>query len=339
MEILQSYSLRAHNTFGIDAQADWFIPFTSAEDLKLLARDEYFQECRCLPIGEGSNLLFLANFHGIVLQSRILTQERIAETDSTVDYLVGSGVRWDDFVASTCQQGLWGAENLSLIPGQVGASAIQNIGAYGAEASELIQAVHTVHRRTGEVRVFAPEECRYGYRHSFFKEDEGADYIVTHVHYRLSKIAQPRLGYADLAERVVALTDEPTPEAIREAVIAIRRSKLPDPAELGNAGSFFMNPVIGAEAFATLQTKYPTAPHYLLPDGRVKVPAGWLIDQAGLKGHRLGHAGVYERQALVLVNADGEATGTDIARLAEYVQQTVLERFGIQIEPEVRYIS
>lgn len=339
MEILQSYSLREHNTFGIDAQADWFIPFTSVEDLKLLARDEYFQECRFLPIGEGSNLLFLANFHGIVLQSRIQTCERVAETDATVDYLVGSGVRWDDFVAFTCQQGLWGAENLSLIPGQVGASAIQNIGAYGAEASELIQEVHTVHRRTGEIRIFTPDECGYGYRHSYFKEPEGADYIVTHVRYRLSKLPQPRLDYADLRARLAEQTAEPTPEAIRSVVIAIRRAKLPDPAELGNAGSFFMNPVVEASTFASLQAEYPTAPHYLLPDGRVKVPAGWLIDQAGLKGHRLGHAGVYERQALVLVNADGEATGTDIARLAELVQQTVLERFGIQIEPEVRYIS
>lgn len=338
MEILQNYSLRAHNTFGIDAQADWFIPFTSVEDLELLARDEYFQECRCLPIGEGSNLLFLANFHGIVLRSAITSWELLEETEDTVDYLVGSGVLWDDFVARTCAEGLWGAENLSLIPGQVGASAIQNIGAYGAEASELIQAVHTVHRRTGARRIFAPEECHYGYRHSFFKEAEGADFIVTHVHYRLHKQPRPRLDYADLRARVAAVTSTPTPEDIRQVVIAIRREKLPDPAQLGNAGSFFMNPVIEAEAFARLQATYPQVPHYPQTDGRVKIPAGWLIDQAGLKGYRLGHAGVYERQALVLVNADGEATGTDIARLAEYIQQQVKERFGIQIEPEVRYI-
>lgn len=338
MEILQNYSLRAHNTFGIDAQADWFVPFTSVEDLELLARDEYFQECRCLPIGEGSNLLFLANFHGIVLRSAITSWEFLEETEGTVDYLVGSGVKWDDFVARTCAEGLWGAENLSLIPGQVGASAIQNIGAYGAEASELIQSVHTVHRRTGQRRIFSPEECHYGYRHSFFKEAEGADFIVTHVHYRLSKEPQPRLDYADLRARVEAVTATPTPEAIRQVVIAIRREKLPDPAQLGNAGSFFMNPVIEAEAFARLQATYPQLPHYPQPNGRVKVPAGWLIDQAGLKGYRLGHAGVYERQALVLVNADGEATGTDIARLAEYIQQQVKERFGIHLEPEVRYI-
>ena len=339
MEILQNYSLRAHNTFGIDAQADWFIPFTSVEDLKLLARDEYFQECRCLPIGEGSNLLFLANFHGIILHSRILTEERLAETDTTVDYLVGSGVKWDDFVARSCQQGLWGAENLSLIPGQVGASAIQNIGAYGAEVADLIQAVHTVHRRTGEVRIFSLGECQYGYRYSFFKSPEGADYIVTHVHYRLSKEPKPLLDYADLRARVAEHTSDPSPEDIRQTVISIRRSKLPDPAEVGNAGSFFMNPVIEASSFQALLEKYPNAPHYLQPDGRVKVPAGWLIDQAGLKGYRLGHAGVYERQALVLINADGETTGTDIARLAEFVQREVRDRFGINIEPEVRYIS
>ena len=166
MEILQSYSLREHNTFGIDAQADWFIPFASIEDLQLLSRDEYFQECRCITIGEGSNLLFLTNFHGIVLHSVIQSIERCAETADTVDLLVGSGVKWDDFVAQMAEAELYGVENLSLIPGEVGAAAVQNIGAYGAEICEVIREVHTVHRRTGEVRHFAVEECNYSYRHS-----------------------------------------------------------------------------------------------------------------------------------------------------------------------------
>ena len=316
MEILQSYSLREHNTFGIDAQADWFIPFASIEDLQLLSRDEYFQECRCITIGEGSNLLFLTNFHGIVLHSVIQSIERLAETADTVDLLVGSGVKWDDFVAQMAEAELYGVENLSLIPGEVGAAAVQNIGAYGAEICEVIREVHTVHRRTGEVRHFAVEECNYSYRHSFFKEPEAADYIVTHVLLRLSKHPHLKLDYADLRQRVEARTATPTARDVRDEVIRIRQEKLPDPKVLGNE-----------------------APHYDLPDGQVKVPAGWLIDRCGLKGYRLGHATVYERQALVLVNADGEATGQDIARLAEYVQEQVAERFGLQITPEVRYIS
>ena len=339
MEILQSYSLREHNTFGIDAQADWFIPFASIEDLQLLSRDEYFQECRCITIGEGSNLLFLTNFHGIVLHSVIQSIERLAETADTVDLLVGSGVKWDDFVAQMAEAELYGVENLSLIPGEVGAAAVQNIGAYGTEICEVIREVHTVHRRTGEVRHFAVEECNYSYRHSFFKEPEAADYIVTHVLLRLSKHPHLKLDYADLRQRVEARTATPTARDVRDEVIRIRQEKLPDPKVLGNAGSFFMNPIISAEAFERLREAYPEAPHYDLPDGQVKVPAGWLIDRCGLKGYRLGHAAVYERQALVLVNADGEATGQDIARLAEYVQEQVAERFGLQITPEVRYIS
>jgi UDP-N-acetylmuramate dehydrogenase len=339
MEILQNYSLRTLNTFGIDAQADWFIPFTSIEDLQLLSRDEYFQECRCITIGEGSNLLFLANFHGIVLHSKILGRQVVAETEETVDMLVGSGVHWDGLVAELVDLGLYGVENLSLIPGQVGAAAIQNIGAYGAEVSQVIQEVHTVNRRSGEVRRFSNQECNYSYRHSIFKEPEWADYIVTHVVLRLSKKPTLHLDYADLRERVTAHTAEPTASDVRREVIHIRQEKLPDPKTLGNAGSFFMNPIISSEAFAELLKAHPNAPHYLLEDGRVKVPAGWLIDRCGLKGYRLGHAGVYEKQALVLVNADGEATGQDIARLAEYIQGEVQQRFGIRIEPEVRYIS
>ena len=339
MEILQNYSLRAYNTFGIDAQADWFIPFASIEDLQLLSRDEYFQECRCITVGEGSNLLFLTNFHGIVLHSVIQSVECCGETEDTVDFVVGSGVKWDDFVAQMAQAQLYGVENLSLIPGQVGAAAVQNIGAYGAEVCEVIREVHTVHRRTGQVHRFSVDECAYSYRHSFFKEPEAADFIVTHVLLRLSKHPQLKLDYADLRQRVMARTETPTALDVREEVIRIRQEKLPDPAALGNAGSFFMNPIISAEAFDRLRQTYPEAPHYDLPDGQVKVPAGWLIDRCGLKGYRLGHAAVYERQALVLVNADGQATGQDIARLAEYVQEQVAERFGLQISPEVRYIS
>ena len=338
MEIRQNYSLRAHNTLGIDAQADWFITYRSLEDLHLLARDEYFQECRCVPIGEGSNLLFLTNFHGIILFSELRSIELLGEDDQHVDYLVGSGVHWDDFVRQMTDQGLGGIENLSLIPGQVGAAAIQNIGAYGVEICQRIQAVHTFHRRTAQARIFTRDECAYAYRHSLFKEPDYEDYIVTHVHLRLDKHPSLQLDYADLRERITQRHSAPTPADVRREVIAIRESKLPDPKVIGSAGSFFMNPVVEASVYEALREQYPHAPHYPLPDGRVKVPAGWLIDTCGLKGYRLGHAGVYERQALVLINADGQATGQEIARLAEYIQQQVQARFGIHLEPEVRYI-
>lgn len=338
MEIRQNHSLLEHNTFGIRAQADWFVSFHGLEDLSLLARDEYFQECRCLTIGEGSNLLFLANFHGVILHSEIQTIERMSEDEEHVDFLVGSGVRWNDFVSLVSKEGFGGIENLALIPGEVGAAAIQNIGAYGMEICERIVAVHTFHRRTGEQRIFSRDECAYAYRHSIFKEPEYADYIVTHVHLRLDKNPTLRLDYADLRERITSQYKTPTPDDVRREVISIRESKLPNPKVVGNAGSFFMNPVVDASVFEALQRSYPNMPHYPLADGRVKVPAGWLIDTCGLKGYRMGHAGVYEKQALVLINADGEATGQDIARLAEHIQREVMQRFSIAIEPEVRYI-
>ena len=298
----------------------------------------YFQECRCVPIGEGSNLLFLTNFHGIILFSELRSIELLGEDDQHVDYLVGSGVHWDDFVQQMTDQGLGGIENLSLIPGQVGAAAIQNIGAYGVEICQRIQAVHTFHRRTAQERIFTRDECAYAYRHSLFKEPDYEDYIITHVHLRLDKHPSLQLDYADLRERITQRHSTPTPTDVRREVIAIRESKLPDPKVIGSAGSFFMNPVVEASVYEALREQYPHAPHYPLPDGRIKVPAGWLIDTCGLKGYRLGHAGVYERQALVLINADGQATGQEIARLAEYIQQQVQARFGIHLEPEVRYI-
>ncbi len=337
MNIEKEVSLRKYNTFGIDAQTDWLIHYESLEDLKTLVSDEYFQECRYLHIGEGSNLLFLANFHGIVLHSKLISEEILAEDDESVDILVGAGQNWDSFVEGMTQRGYYGAESLSLIPGQVGSSAIQNIGAYGQEVERLIQNVHTIHRRTGELRVFAHHECAYSYRHSIFKEPEFADYIVTHVHFRLSKKADVQLNYKDLQvyfkEHDLALS----PENLRTAVIKIRESKLPNVAELGNAGSFFMNPVVSEDFAQSILKDYPNAPYYPFGD-KVKLAAGWLIDQCGFKGVRRGNVGVYERQALVLVNYGG-ATGQDVAKLAIEIQEAVKEKFGVELKPEVRYIS
>ncbi|MDO4691609.1 MAG: UDP-N-acetylmuramate dehydrogenase [Porphyromonadaceae bacterium] len=338
MKIEKDFSLKHHNTFGIDARADWFVTYDSVDDLRTLIRDEYFQECRYLHIGEGSNLLFLANFHGIVLRSGITGIEVLREDDKAVELRVGAGMVWDDFVAYCTERGYYGVENLSLIPGQVGSSAIQNIGAYGVEVERLITAVHTLHRRTGGERCFSREECAYAYRHSTFKEPEQADYIVTHVDFRLGRETSLSLEYADLKRYFSEHNTEPTLASVRQAVIEIRQRKLPDTQLLGNAGSYFMNPIVPATQAERLRSEYPQMPFYPLEDGRVKLAAGWLIDQCGLKGYRMGRAGVYQHQALVLVNHGG-ATGQEIASLAEYVQQAVFERFAVEIHPEVKYIS
>ncbi len=338
MKIDKEVSLRSYNTFGIDATADWLISYDSLEDLRTLISDEYFQECRHLHIGEGSNLLFLANFHGIVLRSGIKTIELIAEAEQEVELRVGAGVVWDDFVAYAVAQGYYGAENLSLIPGQVGSAAIQNIGAYGVEIQSLVTSVHTIHRRTGQERVFSAEECHYAYRYSTFKEPDMADYIITYVHLRLSRKPRLCLEYADIKHYLEEHGIEPSLTALREAVIAIRRDKLPEVSVLGNAGSFFMNPVVPTAQYQELKALYPTMPSYPLVDDRVKLAAGWLIDQCGYKGYRSGRVGVYDKQALVLVNYGG-ATGQEVATLALEIQDAVRTRFGVELLPEVKYIS
>ncbi|WP_329903188.1 UDP-N-acetylmuramate dehydrogenase [Porphyromonas pogonae] len=338
MEIKQSFLLSDYNTFKIPATTDYWVTYDSIKDLELLISDEFFQESRSLHIGEGSNLLFLANFHGIILFSRIDSIEEISRTSSDITLMVGAGMNWDKFVEYTVQHGYYGIENLSLIPGQVGSSAIQNIGAYGVEASQYITAVHAIDKRNGEKRRFENRECDYSYRHSIFKEPEYDKYIVTHVEYTLKLVPELNLSYKDLSSYFEASAETPSLEKVREAVIKIRQSKLPDTEILGNAGSFFMNPIITSDEFAKLQLKYPHIPHYVMEGGLVKVPAGWLIDQCGFKGHQDGHAGVYEKQALVLVNLDGKATGNDIANLAEKIKGEVKSKFDITIEPEVKYI-
>lgn len=338
MNIQSEYSLRPHNTFGINATAAWFVSYRTVEELKTLVRDEYFQECRYLHIGEGSNLLFLTNFSGIVLRSELKGIGLISEDEQSVVLRVGAGEIWDDFVAYAVSQGYYGVENLSLIPGQVGSAAIQNIGAYGVEIESLVEQVEALHRRSGEERVFTKADCAYSYRHSAFKEPEAGDWIITAVVLRLSKVEHLSLDYADLKRYFAERGEEPTLERVREAVIAIRTSKLPDHKTLGNAGSYFMNPIVSSTKAEELLQAYPEMPRYPQADGRVKLAAAWLIEQCGYKGYRRGDAGVYEKQALILVN-HGEATGSDIASLAEEIKEKVMSQFGVEIRPEVRYIS
>ena len=333
MTIRDNCSLADRNTFGMDVRTDHLLEWSSTEELKSLLHDI---EKPVLMIGGGSNLLFMGDFRGTVLHSTVSTIEVIGSTDDHVHVKVGAGVVWDDFVAWCVINGFWGVENLSAIPGEVGASAVQNIGAYGVEAKDVIDTVQTISLADGSERDFSNQECRYGYRQSIFKNELKGQYAVAYVIYTLSRNPQPKLGYGALEQEVQRMGG-PTLANIRQAVINIRDSKLPDPKVMGNAGSFFMNPVIPAAQFDALKTEWPEIPSYPAQNGMIKVPAGWLIEKAGWKGRSLGPAAVYEKQALVLVNKGG-ATGTDIKRLADTIIEDVRQKFGITLSTEVNYI-
>lgn len=331
----KDFSLLHYNTFGIDATAAYFIEYETIDELyQLIAQKRISQPF--IHIGGGSNLLFLNNYAGTVLHSCIRTIEVVNETPDAIWLKVGSGVVWDDFVAYCVKNNWYGAENLSIIPGEVGASAVQNVGAYGVEAKDLITEVYTI-TPEGEERIYSNADCHFAYRYSIFKEPENRDVIVTHVCFRLSKQEAYTLDYGTVRKELEAYP-KVTLEAVREIIIRIRDGKLPDPAVLGNAGSFFMNPIVPKAKFLQIQQQYPAMPFYVVGEDKVKIPAGWLIEQSGWKGKALGAAAVHDKQALVLVNKGG-ATGQDIMALSDAVRSSVQERFGIDIHPEVKTIS
>jgi len=335
MRIEQDFSLLQFNTFGIKAIAKRFVEYTSIAELQ-----QFLRSCspddRVLQIGGGSNLLFTNPvFEGTVLHSAIQGMEVVEEDENTICLKVGAAVVWDDFVATVVAQGWGGAENLSLIPGEVGASAIQNIGAYGVEAKDLIRNVYTIDRKNYSERVFENSECGYGYRSSIFKNSLKDQYIVTHVSYELKKHPVLNLSYGNISAAFEP-GKEITLQKVRDHIIDIRQQKLPDPKVLGNAGSYFMNPVVSVALFEALKHDYPDIPSYPAGDG-MKIPAAWLIQQTGWKGKSLGHAAVYEKQPLVLVNT-GDAEAMDIIHLADAVICAVEEKFAIRLKPEVIYV-
>lgn len=342
MRISKHCSLLEHNTFGIAATARCFVEYDTVEELQEFIRQRNREDDRSplLHIGGGSNLLFLKDFDGTVLHSCIRSLDVTEDKGGEVQVRVGAGYVWDEWVELAVEKGWYGLENLSLIPGEVGASAVQNIGAYGAEAKDFIQLVEAVDIQTGELREFTNEECQYAYRHSIFKAALRGRYAVTHVHFRLCREFRPNLEYGALR---LALSKNGVEESqldaelLRRTIIGLRNSKLPDPRVLGNAGSFFTNPIVPRSVYERIALQYPNVPHYEVDSERVKIPAGWLIEQCGWKGKALGQAGVYERQALVLVNLGG-ATGSDIARLCHAIQTDVHQRFFINITPEVNFI-
>ncbi len=333
MKDIRNYSLLAHNTFGIEASCRRFLEYDTVEEAQQIVKGLTAADSPLLILGGGSNLLLTGNYPGTVLHSAI---KGIEVFDSDFVYLrCGSGEVFDDVVAYAVAHGFHGAENLSIIPGEVGASAVQNIGAYGVEAKDLIYKVEAVEIATGKVVSFGNADCQYSYRQSKFKHEWNDKYLITHVVYRLSKKFVPDLDYGNirvsLADRGI---EQPTAQQLREVIIDIRNAKLPDPKIQGNAGSFFMNPIVSKGMYEELAAQYPGMPHYTVDAEHEKIPAGWMIDQCGWKGKSLGKAGVHDKQALVLVNRGG-AKGEDIVRLCDAIRKDVKEKFGIDIEPEV----
>lgn len=322
------------NTFGLDVKAGRWLEYASVEELKALIAEGQISS-PYLHVGSGSNLLFLGDFEGTVLHSAIKSIELVNQDAEKVWLRVGAGVIWDDFVAYCVERGYYGAENLSLIPGEVGASAVQNIGAYGVEVKDLISCVETVDVH-GDKRVFGVEECGYAYRNSVFKRPDMKSFFVTHVTFALNKAEQYTLNYGTIRQEL-----EKYPQidlaTVRQVIVSIRESKLPDPKVLGNAGSFFMNPIVTRTKYETLLQEYPSMPSYQVDATHVKIPAGWMIEQCGWKGKSLGNAAVHDKQALVLVNCGG-ATGADIVALSDAVRAAVRKKFGVEIHPEVNMI-
>ena len=327
--------LRDRNSFGVAQHARRLVEFETADDLRAIFAAGVPD--RWTVLSGGNNILFTQDYDGVLLTPVARGIELLADEGDEVRLRVEAGVEWDDLVAWAVERGLWGIENLSLIPGKAGAAPVQNIGAYGCEASDAIRRVEMFCVGTGNRLTLDAAHCAFGYRESVFKHELRGKVVITAIEIALHRTPRPRLGYGDV-EREVEARGGATLRNIREAVCAIRRAKLPDPAVTGNAGSFFKNPVVGREEAERLSALYPDMPHYPAADpSQVKLAAGWLIDRAGLKGHSEGRVGIHPRQALVIINLGG-ATGTEIVAFARKVQEQVKKRFGVEIEPEVNIL-
>ena len=334
-----NFNLKPYNSFGFDVVAKYFIEINEIQELETLIRSDVFKNKKYLILSGGNNVLFQDEFFdGIVVHINTKGIEVVEEDGNDVIVRAQAGEDWPEFVKKMVGLGLYGVENLAHIPGKVGAAPVQNIGAYGMELKDSFMRCEAIELTTGKKRVFTKEECHFGYRESIFKNELKGQYVITSVDFLLKKNAPLNLDYGNikgyLNEQHI---ENPTLQQLHEAICAIRDAKLPDVKKIGSAGSFFKNPVIEATQFEALQKSYPNIPHYPEPDGRVKVPAGWLIEQAGWKGWRNEHVGVYEKQALVLVHFGG-GKGHNIVELAQRIQDSVEEKFGIRISPEVNFV-
>jgi UDP-N-acetylmuramate dehydrogenase len=342
INISENISLKPYHTFGMDITTRYFIEYDSVEDLQRLLISPIIRDNNYLQIGGGSNLLFTKDYPGVILHSKISgiisidVEDKFSHIlkDDIVIVSVGAGVVWDDFVKYAVSNNWYGVENLSYIPGEVGASAVQNVGAYGVEAKDVIECVYAVDVETGEEVCFKNEDCQYGYRDSVFKNEYKGRYIITSVMFKLSKTPSFKLEYGNLKSKV---GEDVTLQKVRDSIIEIRKQKLPEPSEIGSAGSFFVNPVIDKSQYDKLKAQYPNIVSYEMPDSKVKLSAAWLIDNAGWHGKRVGGAAVYQKQCLVLIN-ENNATPADVIELASQIKKSVFEKYGVEINPEVNYI-
>ena len=329
--VRQQVDLSTMNTLGLPAEAARYAePASEAELVELLGNEQGAVQV----IGEGSNLVLGGSLPGLVIRPMMVSMEVVGEQGGAVLVEAGAGVHWDDLVAWAVAQGFHGLENLSWIPGSVGAAPFQNIGAYGVELSDRFESLRAVDRHSGAARVFSRDDCQFGYRDSVFKSVDPGRWVITSLRLRLSRDFHPRLDYGDLEARFHALpASEQNASGLRQLVIRVRDEKLPNPAHLANAGSFFKNPVVSAEQWRQLQSRFANLVAFAMPDGGAKLAAGWLIEQAGWKGRQLGPVGMHERQALVLVNYGG-ASAADVLALQQAVQQSVWEKFAVRLERE-----
>jgi len=338
LAILPDYPLQALNTFGIAARARAYLKLDSVARLAAVMADPALAAMPRLLLGGGSNVLLTGDVDALVLHMAIMGRAIVGRADGCTLVRAGAGENWHEFVQYTLAQGLGGLENMSLIPGTVGASPIQNIGAYGAEIKDSFHSLTAYDLATGALRSMDGAACRFGYRDSIFKHAEGQGLVIVDVTFALPDAWTPNLRYAELAQAVMdAGLAAPSAQQVSDMVVAIRRRKLPDPAVIGNAGSFFKNPVVSSEQCQRLLASHPALVHHAQADGTEKLAAGWLIDQCGWKGKGIGQAGVYPKQALVLVN-NGAATGADVLALAQAIQADVLARYGVALETEPVFI-
>ncbi|MCX2742349.1 UDP-N-acetylmuramate dehydrogenase [Mangrovivirga sp. M17] len=338
IKIREKADLKNYHTFGVPAIAEYLTEIHSIEEIREAIDYARSHNLQLNVFGGGSNVLFKNNPQGLTVVNKITGIEVVQETDKEVELSVGAGEIWHDFVLYCLDHKYYGIENLSLIPGTVGAAPMQNIGAYGVEIKEVFKHLDAVHRETKELERFNNEECQFGYRTSVFKTSQRDNYIIARVNFILSKVPAPNISYGAISNTLEEMgISSPTPRDVSNAVIQIRSSKLPDPKQIGNAGSFFKNPSIPSEEYARLKTKFPEIPGYSQPDETVKVPAGWLIEQCGWKGKKVGNTGAHKKQALVLVNY-GNAKGQEIYDLSEQILKSVHDKFGIDLEREVNII-
>jgi UDP-N-acetylmuramate dehydrogenase len=335
--IEENFSLKNHNTFDINAKAKYFTEFDSLFALKEIISSKIFQNNKSFILGGGSNILLTKDYDGLILHNKIEGICILEDNENNITVEVGGGVDWHDFVMWSVSQELSGIENLALIPGTVGASPVQNIGAYGMEVKDTIHKVMAFEISTQKTKTFNNTDCKFSYRNSIFKGELKNKYIITKVEFKLSKTALNKTNYGAIEEELKNLNLEASVKNIAEAVINIRSRKLPNPAELGNSGSFFKNPIIETSQFEQLKKEFPEMVGYKITESTTKIAAGWLIDNAGLKGYRKADVGVHKNQALVLVNY-GSASGNDIINLAKEVQQKIKDKYGISIEAEVNIL-